>query len=204
MPRMFRLGGDVELAALTSAISARSRMRGDDNLHRVEHAGGAVVDTNSCGVAQSAEQRSLKPRVDGSIPSPAAPLRPVAAAAPPTRRGDGALMPLERDILAAILAFLHVHPRVAWAHRMNVGAVEHLNRDGTTRRVRFAFAGCPDVLGQLKDGRLLAIEAKKHDGRVTEDQVAFLSRAARHNAVAFVARSVDDVARMLSEPGRAA
>ena len=120
------------------------------------------------------------------------------AAPPPSRRASGPA-PLERDIQAAILALLRVHPRVAWAVRMNSGVAEYASGDGTVRRVRFAFAGCPDILGQLRDGRLLAIEVKRADGRVTEDQVAFLARAARHHALAFVARSVDDVRAMLDD-----
>lgn len=122
---------------------------------------------------------------------PAAPAKPAPAPA---------FRPLERDIQRAILQLLAVHPRVAWAARMNVGQAEHLNADGTTRRVRFAFRGCPDIIGQLKDGRSLLIEVKRADGRMTEDQVAFLSRAARYHALAFVARSAADVVRVLEQP----
>lgn len=106
--------------------------------------------------------------------------------------------PLERDIQRAILDLLRVHPRVVWAARMNTGMGEYRNADGTTRRVRFAFAGCPDILGQLTDGRVLAIEVKRASGRVTEEQIAFLGRAARHGALAFVARSAGDVVKMLA------
>ena len=125
----------------------------------------------------------------------------VERAAPPSRAARRAPATPERDIQAAILGLLRVHPRVAWAARMNTGVAEYPGADGTVRRVRFAFAGCPDILGQLRDGRLLAIEVKGASGRVTEDQVAFLARAARHNALAFVARSVDDVRRMLDGEG---
>lgn len=170
MTRGYRLAGDNALAALTQTI--RSRMRADESRHR-------IVGTDDYA------SPSAPPGLARTLPAGSHP-------------GGEAPAPLERDIQAAILALLRVHPRVAWAQRMNVGMAEYAGADGSIRRVRFAFPGCPDILGQLKDGRLLAIEVKRATGRVTEDQVAFLSRAARHNACAFVARSVDDVTRMLA------
>ena len=105
----------------------------------------------------------------------------------------------EADVQSAILELLRVHPRVAWAHRFNTGGVERRNADGSTRYIAFAFAGCPDILGQLRGGRLLAIECKSSTGRVTTEQVEFLGLAARHGALAIVARSVDDVVAALAE-----
>ena len=56
----------------------------------------------------------------------------------------------EAAALVEVLKALNTHPTVAWCERMNSGAA----RIGA-RFVRFGFKGCPDVLGQLKDGRLL-------------------------------------------------
>jgi hypothetical protein len=100
--------------------------------------------------------------------------------------------PTESAVLSGVLRALKVHPRVAWAQRMNSGA--HVTGEGKTRRfVRFGFKGCPDVIGQLVGGRALYIEVKRPSWRVSPDQKAFLEYTAKHGAVAFVARSVTDV-----------
>ena len=56
----------------------------------------------------------------------------------------------EGAALVEVLQALRAHPAVAWCERMNSGVA----RMGD-RFVRFGWPGCPDVLGQLKDGRLL-------------------------------------------------
>jgi hypothetical protein len=53
---------------------------------------------------------------------------------------------LERDVLRAGLQLLRVHPLVAWASRINSGAVENANG----QFVRFnQIAGCSDIVGQM-------------------------------------------------------
>lgn len=100
--------------------------------------------------------------------------------------------PSEAAILDAIRRVLKIHTKVAWFERMNSGA--HVAGEGKDRRfVRYGFRGCPDIIGQLVDGRFLGIEVKRPSGRVSEDQAAFLARATKHGGVAFVARSVSDV-----------
>lgn len=96
--------------------------------------------------------------------------------------------PSESQILSAIIEHLKYHYLVAWAERMNTGAVVN-----GKRFVRFGFKGCSDVIGQLKDGRFLAIEVKSPTGRPSAEQLAFLDRVNSAGGVAFLARSVDDV-----------
>jgi len=60
-----------------------------------------------------------------------------------------------------------------------------------------AIKGVPDILGILRDGRLLAIEVKTANGRVSPEQAAWIERANHLGAVAFVARSLDDVKKEL-------
>lgn len=74
----------------------------------------------------------------------------------------GDALPVERKhsrpeaaALVEVLKALTAHPAVAWCYRMNSGAA----RIGK-RFVRFGWPGCPDVLGQLKDGRLIGVEVK--------------------------------------------
>ena len=59
--------------------------------------------------------------------------------------------------LVKVLTAVRAHPLVAWCERMNSGAAKVGDRF-----IRFGWPGCPDVLGQLKDGRLLGVEVKSH------------------------------------------
>ncbi len=108
-----------------------------------------------------------------------------------------ALAPTEHQTQAAILRYLAISPRVAWARRMNTGAIKIPAANGRDRFVRFGFPGCSDILGQLTDGRLLAIEVKSPTGRPSEAQAAFLALVATHGGVAVLARSLDDLTPLL-------
>ena len=98
----------------------------------------------------------------------------------------------EAAALCELMKVLHVHPAVAWCERMNSGAA----RIGA-RFVRFGFRGCPDVLGQLRDGRLLGVEVKAPKGRLRPEQAFFLERVRAAGGVAFMARDCRDVLREL-------
>lgn len=114
------------------------------------------------------------------MPAPAGPRQPAARP--------------EADVLRAVLAALRRHPAVAWVERLNSGVVEV---DG--RWIRYGWVGSADVIGQLADGRFLAVEVKAPAGRVSEAQQAFLDRVNAAGGVAFVARGGDDVAAELGQ-----
>jgi len=99
----------------------------------------------------------------------------------------------EAAALVEVLKTLRAHPAVAWAERMNSGAA-HIGG----RFVRFGWTGCPDVLGQLKDGRLLGVEVKAAKGRLRPEQTVFLERIRAAGGVAFMARDCRDVLRELT------
>ena len=99
----------------------------------------------------------------------------------------------EAEALLEVLKALRAHPAVEWCERMNTGAA----RIGS-RFVRFGFTGCPDVLGQTKDGRLLGVEVKAPTGRLRPEQAVFLERIRAAGGVAFVARDCRDVLRELA------
>lgn len=103
----------------------------------------------------------------------------------------------EAAALMEVLKALRTHPAVVWCERMNSGAalVEG-------RYIRFGFKGCPDVLGMLKDGRLLGVEVKAQAGRLRPEQALFLERIRAAGGVAFVARDCRDVMRELDRPLR--
>ena len=98
----------------------------------------------------------------------------------------------EAAALVEVLKALNAHPAVVWCERMNTGAV----RMGG-RFVRFGFKGCPDVIGQLNDGRLLGVEVKGPTGRLRPEQAFFLERVRAAGGVAFMARDCRDVLREL-------
>ena len=94
----------------------------------------------------------------------------------------------EAAALHEVLQALRAHPAVAWCERMNTGAARIGNRF-----VKFGFTGCPDVLGQLNDGRLLGVEVKAPKGKLRTEQAFMLERIAGAGGVAFVARDCRDV-----------
>lgn len=98
----------------------------------------------------------------------------------------------ERDVLKAAIQLLALHPRVAWAHRFNSGAYA----DGG-RFIRFGFVGCPDIIGQMTDGRILCLEIKRPGKKPSDAQVTFLARVKKHGGVAFWASDVADIQRAL-------
>ena len=101
-------------------------------------------------------------------------------------------------MLAAVRKALAYHPRVAWHERLNSGAGQLAFADGSQSQwIRFAWRGAPDLIGQLTDGRMLAVEVKRPSCRLRPEQTAFLDVVRRHGGVAFVARSVDDVKEQL-------
>lgn len=105
----------------------------------------------------------------------------------------GAKVPLEADVQKAVLKALKYHPKVAWVGRYNSGTMEEQGATGDTRYVTFnSVPGQSDLMGQMKDGRILAIEVKRPGGKPTERQAAFLALVARNGGVSGFACSVDD------------
>jgi len=107
--------------------------------------------------------------------------------------------PTEAQIQGAVLQYLAMHPRIAWARRINTGA-HAIEGPGGRRFVRYGFKGCSDILGMLADGRLLAVECKTRKGRPTPEQVEFLQLVADNGGVAVLARGIDDVEAALGPP----
>ena len=98
----------------------------------------------------------------------------------------------EAAALREVLRVLRNHPAVAWCERQNTGAVKV---DG--RFIRYGWRGCSDLLGMLKDGRLLAVEVKAPRGQLRPEQKEFLALVQRFGGVAFVARNALDAIKGL-------
>lgn len=63
-------------------------------------------------------------------------------------------------------------------------------------RGKATLKGVSDILGILKDGRLLAIEVKVGYNKVTTEQNDFINQINTCGGLAFVARSLDDLRRL--------
>lgn len=100
--------------------------------------------------------------------------------------------PLESEIQRTILQYLEIRGIFHW--RNNTGALK-----SDTRFVRFGHKGSSDIVGVLPGGRALFIEVKRRTGRLTEAQKEFIARAHMAGALAFEARSVEEVDRRLRE-----
>ncbi len=98
----------------------------------------------------------------------------------------------ESAALVEVLKALKAHPAVVWCERMNTGSAKVGGRF-----IRFGWPGCPDVLGQLKDGRLLGVEVKGPHGKLRPEQAIFIDRIRGAGGVAFMARDCRDVHREL-------
>ena len=103
----------------------------------------------------------------------------------------------ESAALVEVLKALRAHPAVVWCERMNSGAAKVGNRF-----IRFGWPRCPDVLGQLRDGRLLGVEVKSPTGKLRPEQSIFLERIRSAGGVAFMARDLRDVLRELENNQR--
>lgn len=103
----------------------------------------------------------------------------------------------EAAALAEVLKALRNHSAVAWIERQNSGMAKM-----GWRFVRFGWKGCSDLLGMMRDGRLLAVECKAAKGKMRAEQAEFLSLVLRFGGVAFVAHDCRDVLRELSATDR--
>jgi len=75
----------------------------------------------------------------------------------------------ESDIQSAIMCALGEHPEVAWVYVTSAGSF----------RVRGGYMtvgvkGMPDILGQMRSGKMLGIEVKKVGEQPRPDQIEFL------------------------------
>ncbi len=112
---------------------------------------------------------------------------------------DATAPPLERDVLKAVWKLLSQHPKVAWCTRINSGSLMADFGTGGIHPMRLNYKrGISDLIGQMKDGRFLAVECKREGASLMDHQRDFLNEVRKHHGVAFVARSVEDAERGLS------
>ena len=102
---------------------------------------------------------------------------------------------LEKHIQNEIINFLRTLDIFCWVNKTQ-GTYDPVKR--VFRRNPAMMKGVSDVLG-IVGGRFLAIEVKTDVGRVSPEQRVFLARVSTEGGIAFVARSVQDVAVNLSK-----
>ena len=115
----------------------------------------------------------------------------------PKRKYVKGTEPSEADILKACLKLLKAHPKVAIAYRVNSGTFEMGSGDNKRYIRANTQRGISDIMGALKDGRVLACEVKSAKGIAHEHQQAFLDKINAAGGLGFIARSVDDVINAL-------
>lgn len=98
----------------------------------------------------------------------------------------------EAAALVEVLQSLRTHPAVAWCDRLNAGAAQ---KGG--RMLRHGWPGCPDLLGRLKDGRLLGVQVEGRAGKLSRDRVELIASIRAAGGIGFVARDCRDVLREL-------
>ena len=99
----------------------------------------------------------------------------------------------EQTLVNQIIAYLKFMGHYAW--RTNTGAMT--TKEG--RFVRFGFKGVSDILGVLKGGSFIAIEAKIKPNKPTQFQLDFLDEINKRGGIGIVAYDLDDVVNALSK-----
>ena len=106
--------------------------------------------------------------------------------------------PFERDVLKAVWKYLASHKRIAWITRINSGAIMADFGASGIHPLRLNYKrGMSDLVGQMKDGRFLAVECKREGAELMDHQRDFLNEVLANNGVAFVARCIEDCERAL-------
>lgn len=126
-------------------------------------------------------------------------IRPARAPnpSPRPRAGKPDTRPLERDVLASVLAYLRRHPEVAFAGRLNTMAA--INDAGRPIWAHSLGRGAPDIIGCMVRGAAwIAIECKRPGERLREEQAAFLSTVRQTGGCAGLASSIEDAAEIIS------
>lgn len=101
----------------------------------------------------------------------------------------------EREIQNAVMDVLGRHPLVAWVYVISVGT--YRGHSGG-RPIKIGFPGQADIMGQMKDGRILAIEVKKPGQKPRADQYEFLQLVSRHNGLAGWCDSAESALAVIS------
>lgn len=108
------------------------------------------------------------------------------------------LAPKEKEIERCILEWLNAQPGCkAWKNK-STGTYDPVRKCFRQNHSRWSEKGTSDILG-IWAGKMLCIEVKSKRGTLRPEQKEFLTRMSELGAIAFVARSLDDVIEWLSQ-----
>ena len=106
--------------------------------------------------------------------------------------------PLEKDVQRQILDYLTILG--GWPVRINSGAMKGTHAGKRWFMRMNSQPGCPDILVCLVS-RFIAIEVKRPGGKPTDVQLVALEAVTKAGGLAFVADSVEAVAKALRLEG---
>jgi hypothetical protein len=108
--------------------------------------------------------------------------------------------PSEAQIESQILLFLESKRIFAWKNVSN-GYYDAKRKMFRRQQSRFAINGASDIIAVTK-GQAIFIEVKAKTGVLSIDQARFIENVQnKGGAIAFVAKSVEDVYRLLKDKG---
>jgi hypothetical protein len=100
---------------------------------------------------------------------------------------------LETEVLPTVIEALRKHPRVAWVERVNKGFGRLERSDRSLSYPMFwGFKHALDLLGQLKDGRILMVEVKRPGERPDPEQQAVIDGVNAARGIAFCATNASE------------
>lgn len=100
----------------------------------------------------------------------------------------------ESDIQSAIMIALGEHPSVVFVYVTSTGTFKGLKGG---RPIKIGFPGMPDIMGMLRDGRLLGIEVKKPNEYPTDIQEQFLDTISLNNGVSGWCTSAEEAIQIV-------
>ena len=102
----------------------------------------------------------------------------------------------EKTIQTDIMLLLGKHPLIAWSYVTSTGTFKGIKGG---RPFTIGVPGMPDIMGQMKDGRMIGIEVKKPGEVPTADQILFMDMINGNNGLSFWVDSVEKVHFYLNE-----
>ena len=97
----------------------------------------------------------------------------------------------ETDIQRDVIVYLNTMGFLVWRNHL-----QGIKVNG--RRIKNPNAGQPDVWA-VRRGRLLGIEVKTEDGRLSDDQIAWIERAQKYSVPIIIVHSISELRETLAE-----
>ncbi len=104
----------------------------------------------------------------------------------------------EKQIENEILRWLAYKGIFAWKNQ-SVGIYNPIRKAFMRSTNPYHIKGVSDILGVMKDGRILAIECKSKYGKPSPEQTLFIQKINDNGGKAFIARSLNEVMEAFKE-----